>query len=56
MKSKKPKTTGRFKTREELEKAVIHDYYHTERNMTQIAKSYGISQPTVARIVDNEVK
>ena len=46
-------TTGRFDTRKQLEERVLYDYYRTRRNITQIAKAYGISWPVAAKIINN---
>lgn len=44
-------TTGRFETREELVEAVWRDYLKTQRNQSQIARAYRVSQGVVGSIL-----
>ena len=53
-KGRKP-ITGRYDTREELEEAVLRDYYNTSRNMTQVARACRVSQSTVSAILNKHL-
>lgn len=45
------KTTGRFPTREELEHAILSDYFFTRASVAQIARACRVSETTAQKIV-----
>jgi len=47
----RPKTTGRYATREELEESALQFYYESTQNVSQIAKTCGVSDQTVHTII-----
>ena len=42
--------TGKFDTRDELEQAVLHQFYRVHMRQPEIAKLTGISKSTITRI------
>lgn len=50
-KQSRPRTTGRFGTREQLEERVRWYYRNTNMNMSEIAKNCKISVTTVSNIL-----
>lgn len=51
MTAARPKTTGRFGSREELEAAVWREYLHTPRTQADIARAFQVSASTVQKIL-----
>ena len=47
------KTTGRFETREELERRVLQFYHTNNLSMASIATNCGISPSTASKIIDD---
>lgn len=45
------KTTGRYETREELERVIFYWWLNTPANQTEIAKVCRVSQSTVSNIL-----
>lgn len=49
MKSKgRPKSTGRYDTKEELVQNVHYYWHETKQNQAQVARTTGVSETTVA--------
>lgn len=48
----KKKTTGRYETREELERMVFQWYDNTHATMKEIAATMRVSEPTVRKILN----
>ena len=54
-KGRKP-TTGKFATRDELEQSVIFYYRKTGQHQAQVARTCGVSEGVVARILEAQKK
>ena len=52
----RPKTTGRFDTREELESKILGLYYDTSCSMARIARNVEVSEATVNTIIETKPK
>lgn len=55
MAKKKPET-GRYDTRDALIQNIHFFYYHTNQSQTQVAKTTGVSESTVASILKQITK
>jgi len=49
-------TTGRYSTVDELYQNVSFYYYETKQNITQVARTTGVSTATVQKILRSKLK
>jgi hypothetical protein len=50
----RPKTTGRYETRQELEESVWRQYYETAKSIVDISRFCKVSATVVSNILDDK--
>ena len=49
-------TTGKYRTRAELEEMILYYYHKTDQSMTQVGRTVHVSQTTVINILNKHEK
>jgi hypothetical protein len=52
----RPSTTGKYKTRKELEEAIFRDYHLNKMTLTQAANASHVSLSVVSRLIHSGLK